>query len=839
MQRLLERILGLDKGFLSRPGDFSLEFNPQWPLQEYLGAVTWNIVLAAVALAVILYVYRREGRSRPARIILGATRALLVAFVVLLLNRPVLTLGQTREEPSVVAVLIDDSISMMKMRDVDEANPDNSPTRLEAAVSLLTAKDQALLRQLAAVHQLRLYRFSTDARPVGAVLTGGKKNEQGEAPKPDQITIDPKLVQAIQALDDGQDQPPPDRNRTQVVHSLLTVLADLQGQRLAGVVVVTDGRDTPVPPAAESMKRLKDYGVPVYPVAVGSEKSPTNLEVQAISVQDSVFVDDIANLKLTLRGTGYPKGHAVRLVLKDKATGQPLTDADGNPAQKTVTIDDDNPAEHELHFKPGKVGPITVVAEVERQQGELEVTDNAREAPVSVLDAKIAVLYVDGYPRWEYRYLKNEMIRDKTVDISCLLTSADPTFAQEGDPPDSSRNFPGPIRRFPESIEELMHYDVVLFGDVDPRQFTDRQLQLIAEFVAKRAGGFGMVAGPRWAPWDYKNTAIEAVLPVDLGEVEKYRAPVNTLLTDGFRPALTKVGAESSIFRFFPDRQQNEKYIREELQPIFWFAGGVTAKPGVGEVYAEHPQQHDPTGKGQAPLLVLGRYGAGRTLFSAIDDSWRWRFYTGEQTFDTYWVQQLRYLARGRKLGERRLNFALNRKTYDLGDQVRITLEVIDPVLLQQLPAELTVEVQDRETGQTVRYERLQKGDGVGDEYAGTFTADRIGAFVVKPPPAVGGDAAGALDLPMDVSVPKLEMARPEANLPILRQIAAPDPKTQQPVLLTLAAAPEALPRLLPSAAKTLWIPTSEPLWDAPLALLIIVLLLTAEWVIRKAYGML
>src|SRR5205814_3449578 len=106
--------------------------------------------------------------------------------------------------------------------------------------------------------------------------------------------------------------------------------------------------------------------------------------------------------------------------------------------------------------------------------------------------------YVAGYPRWEYRYIKNEMIRDKTVDISCLLTSADPSFKQEGD--QAHDNFPGPITRFPESIEELLAYDVVLFGDVDPRQFSDAQLQLITDFVAKRGGGFGMVAGSRYSP---------------------------------------------------------------------------------------------------------------------------------------------------------------------------------------------------------------------------------------------------------------------------------------------------------------------------------------------------
>src|SRR5205085_8145555 len=305
---------------------------------------------------------------------------------------------------------------------------------------------------------------------------------------------------------------------------------------------------------------------------------------------------------------------------------------------------DDKPVEAELQFKADEVGPVDLVVEAQKQPGETDDQDNIRTAQITVLDAKINVLYVDGYPRWEYRYIKNEMIRDKTVNISCLLTSADPTFAQEGDP--SSEGFPGPIRRFPESIEELMQYDVVLFGDVDPRQFTDSQLQLIADFVSKRGGGFGMVAGPKWSPAAYRNTILEAVLPVSIARSQP--DPENEVITAGFRPALTQVGAASSIFRFSPDRVANEHFLKEELQPIFWYAKGITVKPGVGEVYAEHPAASAPDGR-KAPLLVLGRFGAGRTLFSGIDDSWRWRFYTGESVFDTYWIQQLRYLARSKK----------------------------------------------------------------------------------------------------------------------------------------------------------------------------------------------
>jgi hypothetical protein len=307
--------------------------------------------------------------------------------------------------------------------------------------------------------------------------------------------------------------------------------------------------------------------------------------------------------------------------------------------------------------------------------------------------------------------------------------------------------------------------------------------------------------------------------------------PENEVITEGFRPALTQVGAASSIFRFSPDRAVNERFLKEELQPIFWFAKGITVKPGVGEVYAEHPAASAPDGR-KAPLLVLGRFGAGRTLFSGIDDSWRWRFYTGESVFDTYWIQQLRYLARSKKLGQRRLTFTSNRPAYEQFDQVRLLLRVLDPVLLQQLPESIDVEMAD-EQGQVVRRERLIRQEGQGENYATSFTADKVGRFTMRLPP-VAGEAA-AMDLPVEVIVPRLELAEPQVDRQLLTRVAAET--LGQPVPLNEAKA--RLPGMIPSAAKLIPIQASEPLWDAPLAMWIFVLLITAEWVLRKVFGML
>src|SRR5258705_4958710 len=153
MQRFIEIILGLDKGFLGRPGDLSVQFNPRWPLQDWVGAVTWNLILGILAGLLVVYVYRREGRSRPARVILGIIRAALLAFVIAMLNRPVLTLGQNRTEPSVLAILVDDSVSM-RLRDTGDAN--DPASRLQTVQNLLSPTNAKLLGDLSKLHQIRL-----------------------------------------------------------------------------------------------------------------------------------------------------------------------------------------------------------------------------------------------------------------------------------------------------------------------------------------------------------------------------------------------------------------------------------------------------------------------------------------------------------------------------------------------------------------------------------------------------------------------------------------------------------------------------------------------------------
>jgi uncharacterized membrane protein len=835
MKRLLEWIFGLDRGFLNQEGDLSIQFHPRWPGQDsldylftklgfgHIGAAAWNITLAVAAIALVLYVYRREGRSKSARISLAVIRCLILGFVLALLNMPVFTIGQSRTEPSVLAILVDDTISM-RVRDAG-ANPAEPLTRMDAILQFLKADDQALVKDLSKTHILRFYRFDRQAIPVVSLASQKKPDEETKDESPEEKKQGPDYAPILTAFE----QLKPEGQTTQVLASLRSAIEDLQGQRLAGVVILTDGRNTPKEIIPEGLAALKNFGVKIYPVVVGSDKPPKNLQLEAINVQDAAFEGDIVNIKATVRAVGFEAGHHARVQAIDNRTKLPLKRANGQPVEKDVVVENDKPVEVELQWKPDKVDTVDIDVIVVKEPGELNEEDNVRSVQVAVLDAKLNVLYVEGYPRWEYRYVKNEMIRDATVNISCLLTSADPTFAQEGDAPDEKTNFPGPIKRFPESIEEMLKYDVVIFGDVDPRQFTDAQLQLVKDFVSKRGGGFGMVAGPRFSPAAYRNTAFEELLPVLITRVQEGRPPS---IKDGFRPELTRDGAESSIFRFFEDKAKNENFIKNEIQPIFWFCQGVQVKPGSGEVYAQHPTVTAPDGR-KAPLLVLGRYGAGRTLFSAIDDSWRWRFYTGENVFDTYWIQQFRYLARSKKLGQRKLNFQTFRTAYELGEQVRLSLKILDPQLLTQLPEQIPVEINGAQDGKTVYRENLVRQEGQVDLFLASYTADRIGKFKAKLPPIAGG--IDAMEIPFEVNVPRLELNEPQVDRQLLSRLAAETMgKTYE-----LDQAKAHLAADIPSAAKQIPVEISEPLWNKNRALAIFVLLITVEWVLRKSYGML
>jgi uncharacterized membrane protein len=809
LNRAIELLLGFPRGFLVAGGDWAVHFNPPWPGRNLIGAVTWNAFFAALIVIFVGYVCTRERRSRSLQIFLGTLRFTVFALLLFLLNRPVLAVTVSRVERSVLAIMIDDSGSMR----VPDVGPDDDPqSRLAAAQTLLCGREGGLLKSLAAKHDLRFYRFDGDATLIS---DASQQPADGARAAGDELDSTVRAIQSLKA----------EGNTTAVLPSLLTVARDLQGQRSAGIVLISDGRDVPAENLSTNLQSLKGFGVKVYPVTVGSDRQPKNIAVQSMQVEDVAFNGDIVNVQATVRATGYEPNHPVHLVLKDAKTDAILPGPDGKPAEITLNIPDDKPIQTQLAWQTSAVGKYDLSFEAVKQPGEVNEADNSRTSPINVLDAKISVLFVDGYPRWDYRYLKNTLLRDKSFAVSCLLTSADFNFLQEGNKslPSASSGTSG---HFPDTIEQLMDYDVLVIGDVDPHYFSDKQQQLINDFVS-RGGGFLMVAGERWSPQAYRDMPIAAVLPVALTHVES--TDPEAIFDRGFRPVVTASGRSSGIYRFFPSAQTNDDFLHNDLPPLFWYCKGVTAKPGVGEVLSEHPTDVGDDGH-KVPLLVSGRFG-GRTLFSGIDDSWRWRFYTDEHVFDAYWIQQLRYLARGRKIDQRRLTLSLDQTVHELGDQVQLSMHVIDPSLVRQLPDQIRVNLLDAQQELIGSESLLRQAGGNGDQYSGSFIADRIGKFVLQVPPVAAG--MDAISSSLEVIVPQMELNDPRVDRVRMSRLAS---ETLGQSIDFKSAAEQI--DAIPSAEKVVPKISAQPLWGAPLLEILFACLISTEWIARKLNGL-
>jgi hypothetical protein len=187
----------------------------------------------------------------------------------------------------------------------------------------------------------------------------------------------------------------------------------------------------------------------------------------------------------------------------------------------------------------------------------------------------------------------------------------------------------------PTDRKELLdNYDVVIFGDVKPTDISadperiDAFLRALVEFT-ERGGGVCFIAGEYDLPRAYVGTPLEALMPVQIDEAELRSGPADT--THEFRPVIEDPQHPHEIVRLHPDLELNRQLWEDEggLEGMYWYAPVSRAKPG-SQVLLRHPT--DGNAFGHYPLAVAGYYPSGRTLFLAVDETWRSASTTGRAT---------------------------------------------------------------------------------------------------------------------------------------------------------------------------------------------------------------
>jgi hypothetical protein len=797
LQRFVERYLGLPPAQSGERTDWRFEFNGLG--NDRLTAAA--VVVGCVFVVYLLYAYRRDaGRgSRRMQALLPALRLAVIVLAALCLFQ--LTLSVGRIGLPVIALVIDDSASMgLEDRYPDDrtnelvdqlardAGNQNAKTRMGLTQSILTRHDAEFLRELLEHHKLRLYRFSDTATRLGTRDFAGPADAAEMAAK----------IKELKA----------EGSRTRPGPALREVLEDFRGSPPAAIILFSDGVSSTgdadrLSPAAEAAAASF---VPVETVGIGSEQPSRDLQLYDVSAEDLAFVGDPYTVSGKVKGEGLG-ATVVPVRLTERDSGRVL-------AQGSVTLAaDGTPAPFEVAYVPSEPGELDVAIEVPPLPAETNRDNNRETRHVSIRKEKIRVLLADCSPRWEFRYLKALFERDPTVSLKTVLQEADAEYASE----DQTA-----LPHFPLSKDELYRYDVLILGDLNPVLLGSGSMELVRDFVRDSGGGVLMIAGADFNPAAYRGTPWEELVPLDLAEAQ---SPADeATLSEGFRPELTVDGLRgTSIFRI-ADTESATLEVWKQLPNLHWVANTGRAKPSARVFAVWH---RGPSTTNDVPIVVMQPVGAGKVLFHATDEFWRWRFRVGDLYYGPFWSRAVRYLSRSRLLGrDRTAELTTDRALYSQGESPALRVRFFDERFVPAAANAVSVAL-ERRNGER-RTVTLNRSPGHPTIFEGTATALPLGVYHAWVATPSFRDAPPAVDFRIETASD--ELLRRNLDRHELEQTA----QITHGDFLTLADASSLPSRIPPGHPVPLSTRERIPLWNHWEVLLLFAGLLTAEWVLRR-----
>lgn len=723
--------------------------------------------------------YARLAGNRSGRMVLGMTRFFILAVIMVLISGPMLQLPRETVERDWVLMLLDQSASM-SIADVE--GPNQRITRQEQLQSLLE-KNSKLFSDLAEQRQVVWLGFHDGAFNLSTTAKADSQGQQG-------IFID---------LEE------PTGQSTRLGSALEQAMQRAAAREVSGIVVFSDGKSSD--PIDRSLyRRLRSDAVKVFTVPLGSPDPLGDLAIRNVQAPRRAFIRDKVPVVVQLDQLGAKAGNSsADVILIDDQTGEVLdrvTIAPGDIRDKITLLAD-----------PKLAGEATWRVVVESDEPDLIPQNNLATIVIELVDRPLRVLYIEGYPRWEYRYLKNLLIREKSIESSVMLISADRDFAQEGNQP---------ITRLPRSPEEFAQFDLIILGDVPSGFFSPEQLDMIRDHVAIRGAGLLWIGGPRSTPSSYSATVLADLLPMRGSlSLPRIAVPVNMVRTK-LAERLGLLRLSSNPNELWPDELANPDTGWSRLHYAQKIEPG-RLKP-TAEVLTTTAALFQGT---QLPLVMFLRYGAGQSLYVATDEIWRWRYGRGELLPERFWVQLIRMMGREALIsGDSPARMEVTPRRLTTQQAMRIDLELLDARTAEDLRSTVAVVLED-EDGQVIAELQLRRIDENRQQFAATYLPDVTGTLRVR----VKDPSMPEIDQSVTVEVfaPNDELRRPETDHALLEVLSL---ETGGQVLM-----PEQLsdlPELLPNRAVTSINPLNEGIWDSPLAFALVLLALTGEWIGRK-----
>jgi hypothetical protein len=465
-----------------------------------------------------------------------------------------------------------------------------------------------------------------------------------------------------------------------------------------------------------------------------------------------------------------------------------------------------------LEMTPRETGPTECRVEIPPQPGETIEHNNTQTFTLEVIDTPLRVLVAEHLPRWEYRFLEVALRRDPRVDPSFVLFSAD-AAAIKGDT--------SYLPALPLDRETLFDYDLIILGDFPVSMLSPEQRRWLREYVIEEGGAILFLAGAQnLLPFD--GTPLEALLPVTLDQ--RAAASPQAPPKRGYRPRLTPLGRSHPLLRLFTADGGSGMW--ESLPEMYWHAPVRSVRPG-STVLAEHPfASMESRGAKAVPLMVFHYVGRGSTLYLGLDETFRWRYRTGNLHFYRFWGQAIQFLGMPHLLGRTDLVHFETPPVVSAGEGFEIAVRVLSE---DGIPVEEdTQTVLAKAEGILPVESVLQRVPSQSGLYRGRLVLPLQGRYTltVKERPDAGRE-----ELPVQAS--PLELRNPDANPTLLRRMA----QAGGGGFLTLAEIADLPDRLKPKPLKEQWVVESS-LWDKPWILIVLTALLGIEWVVRRIWKM-
>ena len=724
----------------------------QWKLGNDLPPTFIAFILVGALVFVIWSPFREAIPSR--RVLLVFLRLCGILILLLVLLQPQVNFEFEEKGVSRVYVLLDRSESMT-------IKDDGQESRWEKAVKAFSGSSDGVLQQIGNDHQLEVMTFgdkinNLNVEDIEEELPGAKSSAIGSA------------------------------------------LDGMKEKELSAVLLFSDmawneGVD-PVRVAGELGRR----GVALFPVPIGKSNSP-DASILSVHYRDRVFPGEEIPLKIQISSSPELEGLTTDLVvnLGDEEVARQMVTYSGGQQIMEIVI-------------KGRTlkGQFPLKLELEGIEDEISLANNKAERSLTFIDEKVKVLYVEGAPRWEYRYLRTVLMRDARLDIKFLMTKGDPDLAKY------SQEY---IGEFPSVGESTLDFDLVILGDVNAGYFEDRQLEWMVKQVNRLGGSLLMLGGSVFAPQSYAGTPLEPILPVNING-NQWNTVANEIVAsptdEGLAGRIATLGVDEAKAR----------NLWAQLSPLY-VAAPVSAKPGASVLVT--------LGKKQVsglpyPLVAWQRFGSGKSMFVGTELLWRLRKTVGRQFHENFWSAAIQFLSLSRLLGgNERITLEADRNRYASGDSVRLHADVLDDFLEPVDADNFSVSVSKIEDPDFEEQELdLRPTLGSKGFFQGYYLPPAPGEYEIF---ATGTDQEKANKIRFTVYDESLELRRPGMRLDVAEQIAM---KSSGEVI-RLEDIDSVSKKVEESRPRTVH-EVSFRLWDHPLLYLLLLFVAGGEWWQRR-----